>query len=128
MREKIRRNIHFFLGVVGVFFLIYSAVSVQAATPKSGKYGLTHTADNSTLPKNDDLAAQAGSLISSLLEYFAILFLGLILYGGFLWMTARGQGEQVTKAKNVIINAVLGLVVVAAAYAITTFVMTAVVG
>jgi len=46
----------------------------------------------------------------------------LVIYGGFLWMTARGNEQQVTKAKDLIISAVIGLVIVLAAYAITAYV------
>ena len=46
----------------------------------------------------------------------------LIIYGGILWMTAMGKENQVEKAKNIIIQAVIGLVIVLAAYAITSFI------
>jgi hypothetical protein len=37
-------------------------------------------------------------------------------------MIARGNEQEVTKAKNIIIYAVIGLVVVLSAYAITTII------
>ena len=51
-----------------------------------------------------------------------IIFFGLILWAGFLWMTAMGNEQQVDEAKNIILAAVIGLIIVAAAYAITKFV------
>ena len=48
-----------------------------------------------------------------------VLFFLLALYGGFLWMTARGDTEQVQKGKDILINAITGLVIVMLAYAIT---------
>ncbi len=64
----------------------------------------------------------AGRLIKALLGATAIIFFALMVYGGFLWMTDRGSEEQITKAKNTIIAAVIGITVVTAAYAITTLV------
>ena len=39
-------------------------------------------------------------------------------------MIARGNEQQVEKAKSIIINAIIGLVIVMAAYAITALVST----
>lgn len=49
------------------------------------------------------------SIASSLL---GIIFLILIIYGGFVWMMARGNEEEVKKAQKIIERAVIGLVVV----------------
>ena len=63
----------------------------------------------------------AGGIIKIFLSILSIIFILLMLYGGYLWMTARGNQEQVTKAKELITSAVIGLVIVIAAYAITYF-------
>jgi len=65
----------------------------------------------------------AGGIIKIFLSILSIIFILLMLYGGYLWMTARGNQEQVTKAKELITSAVIGLVIVVAAYAITYFVL-----
>lgn len=41
-----------------------------------------------------------------------------------MWMTAGGDEQKVTKAKDLITQAVIGLIVVLAAYAITAFIGT----
>jgi hypothetical protein len=45
-----------------------------------------------------------------------------MIYAGILWMTAQGNDQQVTKAKTLMINSVIGIIIVFAAYAITAFV------
>jgi len=47
----------------------------------------------------------------------------LIIYAGFLWMTAGGNPEQVDKAKQWLTNAIIGLAIILAAYAISGFVI-----
>ena len=47
-----------------------------------------------------------------------------MIIGGFMWMTARGESEQITKAKNILIWSILGLIVIFAAFGITRFVLT----
>lgn len=62
------------------------------------------------------------SVITTVLSAVGILFFLLIFYGGFNWMTARGNEDQINKSKNTVIAAVIGLVVVLGAYAITAFI------
>jgi len=66
-----------------------------------------------------DLTSRIGKIISVATSFLGIIFLLLMIYAGFLWMTARGNEQQLEKAKNIIIYSVIGLVVVLAAYAIT---------
>lgn len=106
----------------------------QAAGSKGGggtvadKYGLKQTATEAKLPNMDkDLPGIVGIIIASILGLVATIFFALMVYGGFLWMTAAGNGEQVGQAKKLIMNAVLGVIVISAAYAITNFVLKAIV-
>lgn len=62
------------------------------------------------------------SIIGSVLSFLGVVFLAVMIYGGILWMTARGNEQRVDKAKNLIIDAIVGLVIVTAAYAISYFV------
>lgn len=64
-----------------------------------------------------------GTLINVFLGLLGIVFLLLVLYAGFLWMTAGGDDKQVEKAKKMLINATVGLVITLSAYAITTFIV-----
>ena len=62
------------------------------------------------------------NVIKTGLSLVGILFFILICYGDFNWMMARGNDAQIKKSKDTVIAAVIGLVVVLGAYAITTFV------
>ncbi|MDD2354195.1 MAG: hypothetical protein PHH52_00250 [Patescibacteria group bacterium] len=63
--------------------------------------------------------------IQVILGFLAIIFLGLTLVSGFKWMTAGGNEEVVKKAQGTIKNAIIGLIIVLAAYTITYFVFDA---
>ncbi len=56
-----------------------------------------------------------------------LVFLVIMVYAGFRWMTARGEEEMVNKARNTIIGAVFGLIFIVGAYAITSFITTRVI-
>ncbi len=96
--------------------------------PALAQYGLDETAGAAGLQKQGDLATLAGNVIGTALSMIGVLFFILMLYGGFLWMTARGKEDQANKAKETIIAAVIGMIIVLSAYAITNFVFQAVEG
>jgi len=64
-----------------------------------------------------------GKLINIFLGFLGVIFLVLMLYAGFLWMTAQGEEAKVKKAKDMITQAVIGLIIVVAAFAISNFVL-----
>ena len=72
-----------------------------------------------------NLTLIVASLINIILSILGVILLVLIVYAGALWMTAGGNPDQVGKAKSYMINAVVGLLIVLAAYAISAFVITA---
>jgi len=62
-----------------------------------------------------------GGIVGAGLSLIGIVFFLLILYAGFLWMTALGNATKADKAKEIMEAAAIGLVIVLSAYAITTF-------
>lgn len=114
-----------FISVISLLFLLTSASSVLAdpnsisgATAKQTSAFMTTAGFSQT--------AQAEGIISVIirlvLSFLAVIFVILMIFSGYQWMTAGGNDEQVKKAQARIKNAVIGLVVVILAYAITAFV------
>jgi hypothetical protein len=66
-----------------------------------------------------------GTVIQVILGVLGVVFIVLIIYGGVLWMTAGGNEEKVTRAQSIIKRAVVGLIIVIGAYAISVFVVNA---
>ncbi len=71
----------------------------------------------------DSLESSIGNIVFALLSLVGIIFLLLLIYGGVFWMTARGNESQVDKAKNIITNSLVGLIIILLAYAISIFVI-----
>jgi len=57
------------------------------------------------------------------LSFLGVIFVVLIVYGGILWMTAMGNDQQVDKAKKIITESIIGLVIVVLAYSISFLVI-----
>jgi len=62
------------------------------------------------------------TIIKTALSLLGILFIILMIYSGYQWMTAGGNEDTVKKSRSRIINAVIGLVIIVLAYSITAFV------
>ena len=74
-----------------------------------------------------DVRETVGSVIRAFMGLLGIVAVCLILYGGFKWMTAGGNEEQVGEAKKIIISGVIGLIIILSAYAIANFVVGAII-
>ena len=110
----------------GFFFLARPApILAQVPDPASQYYGLTpgQGFGEVNIGQSQDLISVIALIINIALGFLGIVALGLIIYAGFLWMTARGNEDQVKKAQQIIITTVIGMVIVVAAYSITTFVV-----
>ncbi len=51
------------------------------------------------------------------------IFLLLMAYAGIMWMTAGGNEERISKAKNIIKGSVLGFLIILLSYSITVFIV-----
>jgi len=104
-------------------FLII-AFPIEAALNWSNREaGIATTAGKAGIAKVDWLVI-ATAAISAVLGLVGMIFLVLIIYGGFLWMAGSkgGKDKEINKAKQLIVSAVIGLAIVTMAYAITYFV------
>jgi uncharacterized BrkB/YihY/UPF0761 family membrane protein len=62
-------------------------------------------------------------IMNYLLTFLAILFFLGLIYAGYLWMTARGNEEEITKAKKITREIVIGLVIILLSRLFTEFIL-----
>lgn len=74
--------------------------------------------------ENWDVKIIIGAVVKAFLSIIGVIFLILMIYAGYNWMTAHGDEQKVTKSKETITAAIIGLVIVIGAYAITFFVIS----
>ena len=63
-------------------------------------------------------------IIRVILGFVGVVALSVVIYGGFLYMTSGGAEDSVRKAKKVIFNGLIGLVIIILSFAITSYVIT----
>ena len=73
---------------------------------------------------NVDLKQAIGNIINIVLGFLGIITVILVLYGGFLWMTAAGNEEKVTQAKQLLMAGVIGLAIIIAAFGLAQYILT----
>ncbi|MEK7064990.1 MAG: hypothetical protein AAB963_00955 [Patescibacteria group bacterium] len=73
------------------------------------------------------LAETAGLIISIVLAFTGVIFLGLMIFAGILWMTAAGEEEKIKKAQKIILATIIGLVIVVGAFLLTNFLVPAII-
>lgn len=78
-------------------------------------------------PPARDLPSTIMMIVNYVLIIVGVVALAYLVYGGFLYITSHGDTTQVDSAKNTIINAVIGIVVIGVAAAVVNFVVGAVV-
>lgn len=83
--------------------------------------------DDELLLGNTDVREMIASIINVLMTLLGVIAVVIILLGGFKWMTAGGNEDQVGEAKKIIMQGVVGLVVILSAWAIAQFVINSLV-
>ena len=111
-------SLAFFLGVVSHAYAIDLGSNIaKNAAQKAGYDGQT---------SETTFAETLGLVVQTALSFVGIIFLSLMVYAGYLWMTARGESDQVDKAKKIIIQSIVGLAITVGAYSITAFIVPAI--
>lgn len=107
-----------------ILFSIFSAplVFAQSLAEEVGKQ-LNATAgnDGAGLGSYNDPRTIAVMTVRVGLGLLGTIFLVMVIYAGYLWMTAGGNEENIEKAKSLIYRGVIGLTIILAAASITKF-------
>ncbi|PLX25685.1 hypothetical protein C0580_01760 [Candidatus Parcubacteria bacterium] len=62
-------------------------------------------------------------VVNVLLGLLGIIAVGIMIYGGYTWMTSQGNPDKIDRAKKILVNGVIGLMIIVSSYAIANFVL-----
>ena len=111
---------------VGVFMWATPvAVNAQADDVRRG---VQYTGDAGTDPAEGSLSTLVRKVLSVLSIVVGVVSVIMIIVGGFQYVISGGDSSKVGNAKNTILYAIIGLVIVAFAQIIVNFVLTTVAG
>jgi hypothetical protein len=98
------------------------AASAQQFTERI-RGGLQTAGEPAGLSGGAKLETMIGGIINIALGTVGVILLALLIYAGFLWMTAGGDTDKVKTARGIIFNAIIGLLITVLAFAISEFVI-----
>lgn len=104
--------------VLGLSLVITAPALAEIYDPLGLQYG-----EYTGLGSND-IRFTIANVINVALSLLGVLTLALIVYAGYMWMTAAGNQDQADKAKKIIYFAVIGLLIIMLSYSITRFVVS----
>lgn len=123
------------IGVLGILMGLTMSFSVVRAADDVDIPSISETLDTTRRTANyTDLeggdpviafAGVVGRVIGTFLTILGLIFLALMVYAGWLWLMAGGNDEQVSRAKSLIRQAIIGVIIIIAAYGIAYFVLAA---
>ncbi|MFC1702904.1 pilin [Patescibacteria group bacterium] len=125
-RSEKKNAIHFggimtsYLRVMAVLaffmFLFLLLPSFAQAQPELGLEFATETGLGT-----EDIRTTISRIINAFLGLLGLVAVMIILYAGFTWMTAGGNEEKIAKAKKLLINGFIGIVIIMTSYALVSF-------
>jgi len=129
MLSFFQKSIRLWLGGLAIlitFLAVFSSTSVFAQTIEpSETFGSIsgETFANIAGFGTESLTVIIARIIRVFLGFLGVIAVLFILYGGLKWMISGGDTNKVQKARAILINAVIGLVIVLSSYAIAQFVI-----
>ena len=120
--------------LIGIMSLVWalglmslSPATVSAQTSTLDVWGNTQNSYANIGLSDTDPRDVVANVIKVVLGFLGTIAVVLIIVAGFQWMTAAGSEDKIAKAKKIMTAAVIGLVIVLMAYALSTFVINAII-
>lgn len=108
-------------------FVIGRFAYAQENSDPSDVYFIKLVAKLSGLPTGQPgLVVIIAGIINLVLSVVGVIAVCLIMYGGYLYLVSMGNEEKIKKAKRLLTNSVIGLLIIFAAYALAQFIILAI--
>ena len=125
LRQRLPIAISLMLGTI-IAILATPTMEVAASTPTCGTAAecIRSGLDSSPTGTSGSVSDIIGTVVNVLLFLLGAVCVIMIIFGGFRYVTSKGDQSAVKAAKDTILYAVVGLIVAIAAYAIASFVVS----
>ena len=133
------KSLQSFLKRLGMFVFMFlsSPLGTLASTTDSqntkfnnainavGEAGFGQTLEAGSTP---GLSGVVGAVATVVLGFTGTVVFVIFIYAGYLWITARGNEDQVKDAKKYLINATIGTIILVMSYALAYFITITIYG
>lgn len=90
----------------------------QLSTPDASQYA-------PGLSQNQDLRQYIKNVVNFALGFLGLLAVIVVIYGGFLYVTAAGNDDQTGKGKKAVMYAVIGILIILSSFALVNTILQA---
>jgi len=97
--------------------------TTPSTTTGSDKYGLGDVKSSGLITKSP--AEVVGGIIKAIIGMVGVILVVVLIYGGVLYMTSGGNEDKTKTAKKAITYGIVGITIIALAFAVTRFVLDA---
>lgn len=111
-----------------LFFLLLTPIVQAGLSDAFGSNSMLETVSNKSgfnTSSENTLETTISNIITLILSFLGIIFMSLLIYGGFNWMTAGGNDSKIDSSNKLIKQSIIGIIIVFGAYAISYFIINA---
>jgi len=123
--KKHLNTIFSLLFLTAILIFPYFVFATTADTSLKGRLETVGEMGGYKVDGSVNLLSMVGLVINSILGLLGTIFIILMIYAGFTWMTAAGNEQKTEKAISTIKHSVIGLVITLSSWAIWSFIFTA---
>lgn len=115
------------IAVAGAMVLFGDASTVLAQGAQPDVFGVQEVGENLPLG-GGDIRVIVINIIRVALSLLGIAAVLIVLYGGFVYMTAQGDAEKIGQARKILVNGTIGLAIILSSFAIVQFIFSSLQG
>jgi hypothetical protein len=122
---KNARRIVLIFFLAALFLLFFGDLNTTRAQNPDGLAwgGYEDSIQTRTGLGSSDPRIMAANVVRVILGFLGVIAVLLILYAGWLWMSSGGNDDKISKAKKILSNAVIGLIIILASFALASFII-----
>ncbi|MBI4090882.1 MAG: hypothetical protein HY422_02560 [Candidatus Komeilibacteria bacterium] len=102
--------------------LVLLMPAISFAQSPDDRFGLNEAVQGTgVIEGKDPIPLVVARAVQGVLSIVGVIFLILVIWGGAMWMTSGGNEKNISRAKQILTTATIGLVIIMTGYAITYF-------
>ncbi len=118
--QKLKKTLLLFFSIALCLSVFTYAKIVPKALAQTVDTGLNYVEETGLVATDPRIII--ANVIKIFLGFLGLISVILVMYAGFLWMTAGGDATKIEQSKNIMKNALIGLLIILSAYAIVSFI------
>lgn len=121
-KDSLKKLLVYFILAVSVLFVANTLLPAPEAFAQDGTYDGTRDKPG-LFGAGNSAREQARLFINFFLGFLGFLATAMIIYGGFLYVTAAGNQEKTDQGKKIIMYSVVGILIILVSFAIVNTVL-----